>query len=264
MGILIRIWDDAEVLYFPFGVRGGQCCHSSTTCFCPVIGGKGVQCLYSKVQKNVKLIIIFNQAEERDEGSGHFEDYLTDDPAFLPDQVVVVVVVVVVCLHILPDQEEDDYSDEEMSGEDFILEPSSRGNVIRRVSLTLRRSWRPALASDASEEFVGLAANLSGALEGLYKRVPGKQTFTVVSFRWNVLSSLHQCSPNKIWPFIFNCFEKQICFQIKYFKDSLRDMGLTTNSLRKAKQCKADQVKILKRFYLSNCWKGRDVILLLK
>ena len=134
------------------------------------------------------FIKIFNQAEERDEGSGHFEDYLTDDPAFLPDQVVVVVV----CLHILPDQEDDDYSDEEMSGEDFILEPSSRGNVVRRVSLTLRRSWRPALASDASEEFVGLAANLSGALEGLYKRVPGKQTFTVVSFRWQVLSSPHQ------------------------------------------------------------------------
>ena len=120
------------------------------------------------------MIIIFNQAEEREDGSGHFEDYLTDDPAFLPDQ------------------EEDDYSDEEMSGEDFILEPSSRGNVVRRVSLTLRRSWRPALASDASEEFVGLAANLSGALEGLYKRVPGKQTFTVVSFRWKVLSSPHQ------------------------------------------------------------------------
>ena len=110
------------------------------------------------------LLILLNQVEEREEGSGHFEDYLTDDPAFLPDQ------------------EEDDYSDEEMSGEDVVLEPS-RGNIIRRVSLTLRRSWRPALASDTSEEFSELAANLSAALEGLYKRVPGKQTFTVVSFR---------------------------------------------------------------------------------
>ena len=119
--------------------------------------------------------MMFNQVEEREEGSGHFEDYLTDD---------------------LPDQEDDDYSDEEMSGEDVILEPS-RGNVIRRVSLALRRSWRPALASDASEEFVGLAANLSAALEGLYKRVPGKQTFTVVSFRWKVLFYLHQWSSIK-------------------------------------------------------------------
>ena len=110
------------------------------------------------------MLIMLNQVEEREEGSGHFEDYLTNDPAFLPDQ------------------EDDDYSDEEMSGEDVILEPS-RGNIIRRVSLTLRRSWRPALASDASEEFSSLAANLSAALEGLYKRVPGKQTFTVVSFR---------------------------------------------------------------------------------
>ena len=128
------------------------------------------------VQKHL-FMFIFNQAEEREDGSGHFEDYLTDDPDFLPDQ------------------EDDDYSDEEMSGEDVILEPS-RGNVIRRVSLTLRRSWRPALASHASEEFSGLAANLSGALEGLYKRVPGKQTFTVVSFRWKVLSSLH-CTISK-------------------------------------------------------------------
>ena len=110
------------------------------------------------------LLILTNQVEDREEGSGHFEDYLTDDPVFLPDQ------------------EEDDYSDEEMSGEDVVSEPS-RGNIIRRVSLTLRRSWRPALASDASEEFSELAANLSAALEGLYKRVPGKQTFTVVSFR---------------------------------------------------------------------------------
>ena len=110
------------------------------------------------------MFFVTNQVEEREEGSGHFEDYLTDDPAFLPDQ------------------EEDDYSDEEMSGEDVVSEPS-RGNIIRRVSLTLRRSWRPALASDASEEFSELAANLSAALEGLYKRVPGKQTFTVVSFR---------------------------------------------------------------------------------
>ena len=140
--------------------------------------GGGVNIFIQMLKKYVIFIIIVNQAEEREEGSGHFEDYLTDDPAFLPDQ------------------EDDDYSDEEMSGEDVILEPS-RGNVIRRVSLTLRRSWRPALASDASEEFVGLAANLSAALEGLYKRVPGKQTFTVVSFRWEVLSSLHGAIQSK-------------------------------------------------------------------
>ena len=113
--------------------------------------------------------MMFNQVEEREEGSGHFEDYLTDDPAFLPDQ------------------EDDDYSDEEMSGEDVILE--ARGNIVRRVALTLRRSWRPAFASESSEEFSRLAGNLSAGLEDLYKRVPGKQTFTVVSFRWELLSS---------------------------------------------------------------------------
>ena len=115
------------------------------------------------------FVFISNQVEEREEGSGHFEDYLTDDPAFLPDQ------------------EDDDYSDEEMSGEDVILE--ARGNIVRRVALTLRRSWRPALASESSEEFSRLAGNLSAGLEDLYKRVPGKQTFTVVSFRWELLSS---------------------------------------------------------------------------